>query len=98
MRVVWTRRARYRLQQILAYIVKGQPDNADRFVDHLIHRGDSVGEQPHRGRVVPECQESTIREVFEHDYRIIYRILPERVDILTVRHGSQLLPVEVEQL
>ena len=94
MRVVWTLRARYRLQQILEHIAEDQPENAERFVDRLIERGDSVGEQPRRGRMVPEYQDKTIREVFEGNYRIIYKILPERVDILTVRHGSRLLPIE----
>lgn len=98
MRVTWTRRARIRLQQILVYIAEDQPDNAERFVDRLIERGDSVGTQPQRGRMVPEYQDKSIREVFEDDYRIIYKILTERVDILTVRHGSQLLPADVEQL
>lgn len=98
MRVAWTQRAMYRLQQILAYIAQDQPGNAERFVNRLIDRGDSLGEQPRSGRMVPEYRDRTIREVSEGDYRIIYRILPERVDILTVRHGSQLLPIDIQRL
>lgn len=37
-------------------------------------------------------------EVFEGDYRIIYWIGPDRVDILTVRHGAQILPADVQAL
>lgn len=48
--------------------------------------------------MVPEYQDTTIRETLQDDYRIIYKILSERVDILTVRHGSRLLPVDAEQL
>lgn len=98
MNVAWTRRSIFRLRQILEHISKDQPENARRFVDRLIKRGDSVGEHALRGRVVPEYRNNSIREVFEGDYRIIYRIGPERVDILTVRHGAQLLPVEVQAL
>jgi plasmid stabilization system protein ParE len=98
MNVAWTRRSIFRLRQILEHIAKDQPANARRFVDRLIERGDSVGEQPLRGRVVPEYQDDFIREVFEGDYRIIYRIRPERVDILTVRHGAQILPADVQAL
>jgi toxin ParE1/3/4 len=98
MKVAWTRRSILRVRQILEHIAKDQPDNAKRFVIQLIERGDSVGGQPRRGRIVPEYQDETIREIFEGDYRIIYKIQSERVDILTVRHGSQILPVEVQSL
>ena len=98
MEVAWTRRSIYRLEQILEHIAKDQPDDAMRFINRLVERGESVGQQFRRGRVVPEYQDDTIREIFEGDYRIIYKILPERIDILTVRHCSQLLPVEVLNL
>ena len=98
MKVAWTRRSLYRLRQILDYIAKDQPRNAAHFVDRLIQRGDSIGEQPRRGRVVPEYQDDTIREVLDGDYRIIYKIRLERIDILTVRHGARLLPVDVQAL
>jgi plasmid stabilization system protein ParE len=39
-----------------------------------------------------------VREVREGDYRIIYRLHTGRVEILTVRHSSQLLPVELGNL
>lgn len=98
MKVAWTRRSLYRLRQILEHIAKDQPDNAERFVERLIECGDSAGAHPRRGRIVPEYRDETIREIFEGDYRIIYKILSERVDILTVRHGSRLLPVDAVRL
>jgi addiction module RelE/StbE family toxin len=97
MKVAWTRRSIYRLEKILEYIAKDQPDNARRFVERLIERGESVAQQPRRGRIVPEYQDDTIREIFEADYRIIYKILSDRIDILTVRHCSQLLPVAIQK-
>lgn len=98
MKVVWTRRARYRLQQILEYIAEDQPVNAERWVNMLIDRGDSLKDLPERGRMVPEYHDPEIREILEGAYRIIYRLHSERVDILTVRHSSQLLPTEIHRL
>jgi toxin ParE1/3/4 len=98
MKVVWTYRARVRLQQILEYIAEDQPINAERWIDQLIERGDSLATQPDRGRAVPEFQDVNIREVREGAYRIIYRRRQGRIDILTVRHSSQLLPIEIESL
>jgi plasmid stabilization system protein ParE len=39
--------------------------------------------------VVPEADEETIRELLYQNYRIIYRIKGERVEILTVIQGSR---------
>ncbi|MCY4154799.1 MAG: type II toxin-antitoxin system RelE/ParE family toxin [Gammaproteobacteria bacterium] len=98
MKVVWTHRARHRLQQILAYIAEDQPINAKRWVEKLIDRGDSLQDLPERGRMVPEYHDPEIREIPEGAYRIIYRLGSKRVDILTVRHSSQLLPAEIHRL
>ena len=98
MKVVWTHRARYRLQQIFEYIAEDQPVNAERWVNKLIDRGDSLKDLPERGRPVPEYHDPEIREILEGAYRIIYRLSSERVDILTVRHSSQLLPTEINKL
>ncbi|MGH3089068.1 MAG: type II toxin-antitoxin system RelE/ParE family toxin, partial [Rubrobacteraceae bacterium] len=50
------------------------------------------------GRSVPEMPDRPdLREVIHGEYRIIYRVEPERVSILTVRHARRLLdPTETE--
>ena len=94
MDVIWTHRARRRLQEIYDYIANDQPQNAEKWINHLIERGHKTAEQPWMGRMVPEYEEETIREVLQGDYRIIYQITASRINILTVRHGSQLLPLK----
>jgi plasmid stabilization system protein ParE len=47
---------------------------------------------PCLGAEVPEYADESIREVLFRSYRIIYRILPDRIDVLAVIHGAQLLP------
>jgi plasmid stabilization system protein ParE len=92
MKVIWTPRAQRRLQEIHDYIAQDQPVNAARWVARVLDRGEQIGEQPRSGRVVPEYQRESIREIFEGDYRIIYRIRSQRVDMLSVRHGARRLP------
>jgi plasmid stabilization system protein ParE len=56
---------------------------------------DSVGKLvdfPTVGRIVPEIIKNHIREILCGQYRIIYSISDDRIDILTVRHGMQILP------
>jgi toxin ParE1/3/4 len=92
MKVIWTPRAQQRLQEIHDHIAKDQPGNATRWIASVLDRGEQIGDQPRSGRVVPEYQRETIREILEGDYRIIYRIRSQQVDVLTVRHGARLLP------
>ncbi len=42
-----------------------------------------------RGRVVPELSDPAIREVFVGSYRLVYRILAHRVEILALVHGAR---------
>jgi len=45
---------------------------------------------PESGRIVPELENSEIRELIEGNYRIVYRIKTmEYVEILTVHHTSR---------
>jgi plasmid stabilization system protein ParE len=92
MKVIWTPRAQRRLQDIHDHIARDQPANASRWVARVLAHGEQIGMQPRSGRVVPEYQRDTVREVFEGDYRIIYRIGSQQVDILSVRHGARRLP------
>jgi len=41
------------------------------------------------GRKVPEAGRDELREVLHGTYRLIYRIEPTRVVVLTVRHGRR---------
>ena len=49
-------------------------------------------ENPRLGRIVPEFNEESIREIIFGNFRIIYRIISEeRTDILTIYHSARLL-------
>ena len=49
---------------------------------------------PQSGRHLPEASRKDVRELIWGNYRIIYRIRPDQVAILTVRHTKQVLPLE----
>lgn len=98
MRVNWTAQALRRLQQLHDYLAKDQPLNARRFVDKLTQRTAELAEQPQTGLRVPKYAREDVRQVFEGDYRIVYRILSDRIDIVTVRHMARLLPSRMRDL
>lgn len=98
MKLNWTRKGRQRLQQVYDYIAEDQPTNALRFIDQITERVKVLPVHPRSGVMVTKYQRNDIREIYEGHYRIIYRVLPEQIDILTVRHSARLLPEKLGRL
>jgi plasmid stabilization system protein ParE len=97
MRVHWTDRAKTRLRLIHDHIAKDAPLVASQVVERLLQRSVQIGDLPASGRTVPEYQRDDIREILERPYRIIYRILPDRIHVIAVMHYRQLLPGDLKE-
>jgi addiction module RelE/StbE family toxin len=69
----WTEFALEDLKEIHDYISLDSKVYADRCIDKLITRVDQLLAHPKSGRVVPEYNVETIRELIEGSYRIVYR-------------------------
>jgi len=73
------------------------PSAATRFVDSVFAKVQQLENSPQLGRIVPELQQPTIRELLYRQYRIIYRLFPNgRISVLTVRSSS--LPLDENEL
>ncbi|MBI5140641.1 MAG: type II toxin-antitoxin system RelE/ParE family toxin [Nitrospirae bacterium] len=89
MNVHWTRTAQEHLDAIYAYIAIGSPRYALRMIDRLTGRSQQLGLFPFSGRMLPDYGNDDIHELIEGSYRIIYRVLPDRIDVLAVIHGAR---------
>ena len=60
----------------------------------LITRAENLANFPEIGRVVPEFQQSNLREVICRSYRIIYRLRrdEQRIDIVRFWHAARGFP------
>lgn len=97
MSIVWSPLALERVVEYADYIALDNPAAALQWAENVFAKVAPLAEFPEMGRVVPELGKPDAREVFHGKYRIIYRVGSSSVEILTVRHGSQLLSeVEVE--
>jgi len=86
MKVHWTNRALAHLLDIYEYIAQDSPVYAKHTIDQLTRRSEQLGQYPESGRMVPEYNAPDIREVIEGNYRLIYRILDEQINVLAVIH------------
>ncbi len=94
MKVFWTKESIDRLNEIELYIARDNPNAAIKFIDILISLAENLSKNPKRGRVVPEFSIKEIRELLHKNYRIIYLIKKNRIEVLTVFEGHQLLNKE----
>ena len=92
MTVRWTETAVAHLVAIHEHIARDSPRYAQRMVDRMTRRTEQLASFPLSGAVVPEYEDPDLRELFEGPYRIIYRALPDLIDVLAVVHGAQELP------
>jgi len=94
MKIFWTKEALLRLQEIEEYISRDNPIGAIAFIDKLITVAETIIDNPQKGRIVPELSLENIRELLHQNYRIVYLVKKNSIDIVTVFEGHQLLKKE----
>ena len=92
MKVAWTDEAKAHLAGIHDFIKRDAPFYAAQTVDKLTRRIEQLTDHPRSGRIVPKYDDENLRELIVRPYRLIYRIKPDRIDIIAVFHGAQQLP------
>ena len=92
--IIWTSTAIEDLNNIGEYISKDSFHYARITVDSLFKKSEVLVSYPNIGRIVPEKNNESIRELIEGNYRIVYQIISEdRINILTIIHSSKLLDI-----
>lgn len=92
MNIHWTEAALADLRAAEAYVARHSAQYATSLVERIFARTGQLADQPHLGAMVPEHEDESLREVFEHPYRIIYRMLEQHIDVVAVVHASRRLP------
>ncbi len=91
MKVIWTELAVNKLEEFADYIALDNPLIALKWTETIQKSVKKLAKFSQSGRKVPEIKRTNVREIIEGNYRIVYRIESERISILTIRHGKQLL-------
>ncbi len=81
--------ARDDLREIRSYIAGDSERYARLVVRELVGAVGRLRAYPLSGRIVPELGRPTLREVIEGTYRIVYRVTPDQVEVLTVVHAAR---------
>lgn len=90
-KVVWMPQTIEDLNSIAEYISRDSEYYASVFIEEIIDAGETLSSFYNRGRIVPERNDKSIREIFIGEYRLIYQITSSGISILTVIHGRRKL-------
>ena len=95
-KIVWSPAAIEDLQSIVWYVAERSRKRARILGLALIAKVELLADHPSLGRIVPEIEDPTVREISHGTYRIVYRtddsILVEVVRIWHSARGTPTLP------
>ena len=89
MRVEWSPTALAEANRAVDYIAQDRPQAALDWLSALLDRVLQLTEFPDSGPNLTEHGRPDLRVLLHPPYRLIYRVDPDRVVILLVRHGRQ---------
>jgi toxin ParE1/3/4 len=92
MTVEWTEAATAQVIAIRDYLLRSSSAYAQVVADRIVKATEVLERLPYAGAEVPEYGDESLREVFEHPYRILYRIDGERIQVVAVIHSSRRMP------
>ena len=92
MKITWSSLAVDRVKEIALSIKRDNPDVSREVVEAFFAGVERLSEYPESGKINPEANRKSIRELVIKNHRIIYRVAEKEIFILTVRYSRQLIP------
>lgn len=88
-KVKWTPRASFLLDEVAQRLAEESPAAAGKLVGDLLEAAESLSALSDRGRQVPEIGDAEYRELLIRDYRLVYRVRADEVQIFALVHGAR---------
>lgn len=88
--VVWDDAASDDLRGVYTYLLDLSEKYADSFLDLVFARVELLEQFPRMGRIVPEMNLPSIRELIVENYRVLYFVNENtEIRIIAVRHSAK---------
>jgi len=89
----WSPLATDDYESVISYYEKTAPKFAQNFAKKIIIIIENLSKFPKMGRIVPEIENIEIREILYRNFRIIYRLKEDILEIARIIHGSHMLRI-----
>ena len=94
-RLIWSPRAADDLEDLVEFIAKDSDTYARSFARRILAAAKAIPRHPLIGRIVPEMENPKIRERIVGNYRLVYRVTADTLEIVTILHGARRLPTDI---
>jgi toxin ParE1/3/4 len=91
-KLLWSPQALRDLEGIRDHIAIDSARYAALVIERIVNGVERLSTFPESGRMVPEHNDPSIREVIVKPYRVVYRLKPGLVEIATVFRASRMFP------
>ena len=88
-KIRWSPRAASNFEDICNYIARDSEFYAAIFAKKINAIIESIPQFPKAGRIVPEYEDKNLREKIYENYRIVYRLKEEFIEIVVICHGAK---------
>lgn len=92
--VIWTPRARSDLKAIHDYIAQDAPINARKVAQAIVEKAASLADQSRPGKMVREVNDTNLREVSVHSWRMVIHLRNQQIYIVTLIHKRRNVAAE----
>ena len=96
-RLRWTNQAVKDVETIYEFVAKDSVPYARPFAKDTLQAVKRLAKFPKSVRIVSELSNENIRGIILGNYRIIYRIKQDVIEILTVYHSTRLLKADIDK-
>ncbi|MCP4132781.1 MAG: type II toxin-antitoxin system RelE/ParE family toxin [bacterium] len=92
-KIRWSNDSIENLKKICEFIEVDSSVYSQLFIERLFEIIEHLETFPLLGRRVPESDDPNVRELIYRDYRIIYQVQGDFLEIISIIHGSKLLKI-----
>jgi toxin ParE1/3/4 len=93
--LIWSPRFLQDVDNACEYIANESPQYAYLFAERLVLFIKTMADQPLLGAIVPEYGRVDLRERLFQNYRVVYRVSDERIELVTLIHAARLFPSDI---
>ncbi|MDR9416978.1 MAG: type II toxin-antitoxin system RelE/ParE family toxin [Gracilimonas sp.] len=86
MEIVLTDRFLTRVEECTDYIALDHIPTAIKWAEGVFEHCQNLSDLLERGRIVPEFRRPEIRELIHENYRLVYELKTNQIDMLTIWH------------
>jgi addiction module RelE/StbE family toxin len=87
--VKWSEPAKRDLKQIYDFIARDSERYARKVAMDFVTRSETLQQFPEMGRMIPELDDPSIRELLIYSYRLIYQISSSEIEVLALVHARR---------